>query len=47
MLVAIVIDSDNNPATGDTQGLLPGVAGTDYLIQLVPGEVDLFKWNGQ
>jgi hypothetical protein len=46
MLIAIVLDSDNNPATGDPQGLIPGVTGTDYFIQLVPGEVDLFKWNG-
>jgi hypothetical protein len=46
MLLAIVIDSDANAATGDPQGVLPGFAGTDYLIQLVSGEVDLFKWNG-
>lgn len=46
MLIVIVVDSDNNPATGDPQGLLPGFTGSDYLIQLVSGEVDLFKWNG-
>jgi hypothetical protein len=46
MLVAIVLDSDHNPATGDTQGLLPGFPGTDYLIELDPGQVNLFKWNG-
>lgn len=46
MFIAIVLDSDNNPATGDAQGILPGFTGTDYLIQLVPGEVDLFKWSG-
>ena len=46
MFIAIVLDSDNNPATGDAQGILPGFTGTDYLIQLAPGEVDLFKWNG-
>jgi hypothetical protein len=46
MLIAIVLDSDSNTATGDPQGAIPGFAGSDYLIQLVPGEVDLFKWNG-
>ena len=45
MLIAIILDSDHNPATGDTQGVL-GLAGSDYLIQLAPGEVNLFKWNG-
>lgn len=35
----IFIDSDNNSTTGE-----PGV-GTDYVIQLDPGSVDLFEWN--
>jgi hypothetical protein len=46
MFIAIVLDSDHNPATGDAQGILPGFTGTDHLIQLVPGEIDLFKWSG-
>jgi hypothetical protein len=41
MLFLIFLDTDNNPATGDNQSY-----GADYAIQLVPGEVDLFKWNG-
>src|SRR5262249_3576985 len=33
----------NNSSTGDSQQLVPG---TDYIIQLTPGAVDLFKWSG-
>src|SRR5438128_9441031 len=43
MLIAVLVDSDRNSATGDTGALIPG---NDYLIQLVPGEVDLFNWSG-
>jgi hypothetical protein len=41
MLVNILADTDNNPQTGDTQTL-----GTDYAIQLISGDVTLFKWDG-
>jgi hypothetical protein len=41
MLVAIYLDTDNNPKTGD-----PQTFGADYVIQLVAGEVDLFPWTG-
>jgi hypothetical protein len=41
MLLQIALDTDNNPATGDPDGL-----GSEYLLNLVPGEVELGKWNG-
>jgi hypothetical protein len=41
MLFVIFLDTDSNPATGDSQA-----GGAEYLLQLVPGFVDLFKWNG-
>ena len=41
MDVDIFLDTDRSPATGDPQSL-----GADYAIQLVPGAVGLFKWNG-
>jgi len=41
MLFWVFLDTDGNPATGDTVA-----NGADYLIQLIPGFVDLFKWNG-
>lgn len=41
MLVLIFLNTDENASTGDPQN-----AGADYVIQLVPGAVDLFKWNG-
>ena len=34
------IDSDNNPATGEPD------TGLDYVIQLLFGEVDLYRWDG-
>ena len=43
MLIAVLLDTDQNAATGDPQA---SVSGNDYLIELVPGEVDLFKWSG-
>lgn len=41
--VAIVmfIDSDANQSTGDPESL-----GADYIIQLIQGEILLFKWDG-
>ncbi|MBA3376573.1 MAG: hypothetical protein H0U00_12325 [Actinobacteria bacterium] len=41
MLFEVWVDADNNPATG-----LPDVGGADYVIQLVRGEVSLYKWDG-
>ncbi len=39
MLIALEVDSDNNPATGSSDG-------TDYAIELFGGEVALFRWDG-
>jgi hypothetical protein len=39
-LALLFLDTDNNPSTGE-----PGL-GTDYVIQLLLGEVLLFKWDG-
>ena len=39
MLIAMEVDTDNNPATGSPDG-------TDYAIELVQGEVALFRWDG-
>ena len=41
MDVQLILDSDQNPATGDPQG-----PGADYLIDLENGQVGLYKWNG-
>jgi len=41
MLFELWVDSDNNGATGS-----PDVGGADYVIQLVRGEVSLYKWDG-
>ena len=41
MLILMCMDTDANPATGDTQSL-----GADYALQLEPGAIGLFKWNG-
>jgi hypothetical protein len=38
MFMLIFIDSDNNSTTGD--------AGVEYVIDLEPGQVGLFQWNG-
>ena len=35
------VDSDFNTATGD-----PDLAGVDYVMQLIQGEINLFKWDG-
>jgi len=43
MLVAIEIDSDNNPATGSQDELS---RGADYAIELVQGNANLFRWDG-
>lgn len=39
LLIALEIDSDNNPATGSADG-------TDYAIELLQGDVALFRWDG-
>lgn len=41
MLFELWVDSDNNGATGSAD-----VGGADYVIQLVRGEVSLYKWDG-
>jgi hypothetical protein len=41
MLFEIWVDSDSNAATGD-----PELAGVDYVMQLVRGEINLYKWDG-
>ena len=41
MAVLMWLDTDANPATGDPQSL-----GADYVIELEPGSIGLFKWNG-
>ena len=41
MLFEIWVDSDDNTATGD-----PELAGVDYVMQLVRGEINLYKWDG-
>lgn len=40
MDIELIMDTDNNPATGDPQAF-----GADYLIDLVPGQVFLGKYN--
>ena len=39
--VVMFLDSDANQATGDPESL-----GADYIIQLIQGEILLFKWDG-
>lgn len=41
MSVIVLLDTDQQPTTGDTQSF-----GADYAIELDPGAVALFKWNG-
>jgi hypothetical protein len=41
MVIFLLVDSDQKVTTGDPQG-----PGTDYLIELDPGSVGLFQWNG-
>jgi hypothetical protein len=40
MGISIYLDTDQNPNTGG------GLNGSDYLIDLIGGSVDLGKWNG-
>ena len=41
MAVLLFLDTDLKPTTGDTNSF-----GSDYLIELDPGSVGLFQWNG-
>jgi hypothetical protein len=41
MYFLVFLDTDKNTNTGSTDSV-----GADYVIQLVPGAVDLFQWNG-
>jgi hypothetical protein len=41
MFVLLFLDTDQKTTTGD-----PDLLGADYAIQLVPGAIDLFQWNG-
>ena len=41
MLLDIFLDTDKNAATGSSQ-----LFGADYVIELQPGAVGLFQWNG-
>jgi hypothetical protein len=41
MYFLIFLDTDKNASTGDKESF-----GADYVIQLVPGAVDLYQWNG-
>jgi hypothetical protein len=41
MFMLVFLDTDQNATTGDTSAF-----GADYAIQLIPGAVDLFQWNG-
>ncbi len=41
MLIAVLVDSDGNPATGNT-----GLGGADYAIVMVAGGVQMAHWNG-
>ena len=40
LMIQMFVDSDNKPTTGE-----PGI-GTEYALQLLRGEVGLFKWDG-
>jgi hypothetical protein len=41
MLIELWVDSDNNAATGAAE-----LAGVDYVMQVVRGEINLYKWDG-
>jgi hypothetical protein len=40
-IVEVWVDSDNNTTTGS-----PDLGGTDYVMQLVRGEINLYRWDG-
>jgi len=41
MVIDLFVDTDNNNTTGS-----PEFGGTDYVVELIQGEVNLFKWDG-
>ena len=41
MFILILLDTDKNPATGSAD-----FGGADYIVELDPGVVTLFQWNG-
>jgi hypothetical protein len=41
MVIDLFVDTDNNPNTGSAD-----FGGTDYVIELIQGEANLFKWDG-
>lgn len=41
MILVLFADTDNNVNTGD-----PGFGGADYVIEIVRGEPQLYKWDG-
>jgi hypothetical protein len=41
MWFEVWINSDNNPQTGD-----PELAGVDYVMQLIQGEILFYRWDG-
>lgn len=41
MLIEVWVNSDDNAATGS-----PDLAGVDYVMQLVRGEINLYRWDG-
>jgi len=43
-LIDIVIDADNNKATGDQDPLNPGA---DYAVELFQQQANLYQWDGQ
>jgi hypothetical protein len=43
MYVALTVDADNNPATGDPGPVSPG---GEYAIELFQGNATLFRWDG-
>jgi hypothetical protein len=46
MLVDIIVDADNNPATGSPASDVEAPGG-EYAIEMFGGEANLFKWDGQ
>src|SRR5262245_10964937 len=42
MWFEIWVNSDNNLATGDQE-----IAGVDYVMQLIQGEILLYRWDGE
>jgi hypothetical protein len=41
MLIELWVDADNNTTTGS-----PELAGVDYVMQVVRGEINLYRWDG-